>query len=226
MSIKDAKSYLITQEFDEDDKERFWVRGSLYQVDEFAKSLLYSGTENPERVEVYNPRKQLTIIYQRDGVGGFEIDYAEGTVEPCETYCMSFTGSNYGDRWHSTYGPMLEGVVPASEYVSKTNAPQDTSDGSHTFEELYDHRTSLFAALARTIAKTNPERVFRSWKHADGTSYEGYFIAGIYVAGLGWLTYHNPEYAWNSFEGVPEWNEAPEWDGHTPDDVLMRLANI
>lgn len=39
------------------------------------------------------------------------------------------------------------------------------SDGYHTFYELYEHRTALFAALCNTYN----DRSWKSFKHADGT---------------------------------------------------------
>ena len=51
----------------------------------------------------------------------------------------------------------------------------EVSDGYHTFNELYAHRCSLFAALTTSYKHL-------SWKsrfHYDNSSFEGWFIAGM-----------------------------------------------
>ena len=39
-----------------------------------------------------------------------------------------------------------------------------TSDGYHTFDELYYHRTVLFAVICNTYC----DKAWKSWLHADG----------------------------------------------------------
>lgn len=96
----------------------------------------------------------------------------------------------------------------------------DTSDGYHTFDELYYHRTALFACL---VALQPRQMAFKSWKHADGTMYDGMFIAGIFTSG-GWCTYHCEAKWWPLFD-CHEREFAPEWDGHTPSDAIHRLMS-
>ena len=93
-----------------------------------------------------------------------------------------------------------------------------TSDGYHTFDELYYHRTALFACL---VSMQPRQMAFKSWKHSDGSMYEGMFIAGIYTSG-GWCTYHCEAKWWPLFDCY-EREFAPEWDGHTPSDAIHRL---
>lgn len=107
-------------------------------------------------------------------------------------------------------------------YVPKANAPADTSDGYHTFQELYDHRSVLFCALCNMVGFTSPHDVFKSRLHRDGSSYDGYFIAGI-LTELGWVTYRLEDRWWDGLCAA-ELDRAPEWDGHTPGDVLDRLV--
>ena len=113
------------------------------------------------------------------------------------------------------------------EYVPKGLAPGDTSDGWHTFDELYRHRTILFAALCNYRQATDPDgfnAAFKSWKHSDGTMYDGMFIAGLWTR-MGWVTYHCEAEFWDYFD-VPELvPNAPEWDGATPEDGLHRLCD-
>lgn len=98
----------------------------------------------------------------------------------------------------------------------------DVSDGHHTFNELYAHRVALFAALCRCLSE-------KSWKskfHDDGTTFEGWFIAGIGTEQGKMITYHAPLSAWDDFYGVTVLERAPEFDGHTSGDVLNRLKNL
>lgn len=94
------------------------------------------------------------------------------------------------------------------------------SDGSHTFEELYYHRMVLFA----TICNQNKDKAWKSKKHDDDTMFENYFIVGIETR-EGTYTYHYELKYWGMFE-VRELINAPEWDGHTPDDVNRLISLI
>ncbi len=99
-----------------------------------------------------------------------------------------------------------------------------TSDGFHTFDELYEHRTALFALLCRLF----PSMAWRSREHhpEDLPMYAGFFVAGLNLPIKGTIrpaTYHCLLERWDDFEGVPELEHAPRWDGHTPADVLERI---
>ena len=87
------------------------------------------------------------------------------------------------------------------------------SDGSHTFDELYHHRAVLFSV----ICKSYPKNAWKSWKHADGTMFDDYFVVGI-TTSEGDYSYHYHKSYWEYFP-VNELENAPEWDGHTPDDI-------
>ena len=94
------------------------------------------------------------------------------------------------------------------------------SDGSHTFDELYHHRMVLFSVICNTYKN----RVWKSWKHNDGTMYEDYFIVGI-ATKEGVFTYHYHKQYWDMFN-VKELYIAPEWDGHTSEDVVRLISLI
>lgn len=124
------------------------------------------------------------------------------------------------------------------EYVRKDKAPGDTSDGYHTFQELYDHRTALLMAACNSIMMfcnaigveygDTSQYVFKSRAHHDGERVKGYFIVGINCqsesdADDKWATWHCEDKWWDKF-AIPELERAPEWDGHMPDDALERLV--
>lgn len=98
----------------------------------------------------------------------------------------------------------------------------DISDGYHTFEELYEHRITLFLTLMKLI-----DTAWYSKFHSDGTAISGWFIAGINFP-HGGVTYHLPQSAWcdAAKTGAKCLEFAPEWDGHTSEDVLKRLRSF
>jgi len=113
----------------------------------------------------------------------------------------------------------------------------EASDGYHTFGELYEHRIRLFLTLCRYVQKedesarsyggvTRPERVWRSFCHSDGSSFKGWFIMGINVEKGEQITYHIPVSYWEETNWAETLDLAPEWDFHTPEDVIERLKHL
>ena len=103
------------------------------------------------------------------------------------------------------------------------------SDGYHTFGELYDHRFALFAALCRSIAEDDSYPVSMVWKsraHSDGSKFEGWFIMGLVTEPGKQITYHLPDKLWDRCGFATNLIKAPEWDGHTPADVVDRLWRL
>lgn len=97
----------------------------------------------------------------------------------------------------------------------------DTSDGYHTFNELYHHRAVLFSVIVKIFA----DRAWKSKLHADGTMYDGMFIVGIETPD-GQATYHyDVDPYWDMFQ-CKEVDHAPEWDGHTPDQAIERIGRL
>lgn len=91
----------------------------------------------------------------------------------------------------------------------------DLSDGYHSYNELYKHRMILFSI----ICNQNQEVAWKSRLHHDETMFdiEDYFIVGIDTP-QGQFTYHYQMEYWDLFD-VKELDKAPEYDGHTPDDI-------
>lgn len=106
--------------------------------------------------------------------------------------------------------------------VEEMNAsdPGKISDGYHTFDELYAHRSALLIALMRQL----PEMSWRSRIKDDSASFPGWFLAGIGLPS-GMITYHLANRYWEELDdsGIHTLPSAPKWDGHTPDDVITRL---
>ena len=100
-----------------------------------------------------------------------------------------------------------------------------TCDGYHTFDELYEHRITLFIALCKKLVDDDDD-VWRSELHHDGSSYDGWFIVGIGAVAGEQISYHLPMDKWNKCNFIKTVDRAPKWDGHTSDDVLERLEAL
>ena len=97
------------------------------------------------------------------------------------------------------------------------------SDGYHTFDELYEHRHWLFLSMVFTHRNV----AWASKKHADGSCFDGWFICGLDLPVVGQISYHLPDSLWGVVEQWAINREiAPEWDGHTAQDVVKRLSRF
>lgn len=103
-----------------------------------------------------------------------------------------------------------------------------TSDGYHTFDELYEHRIVNYMALCRTIKQFGSHHtdVWKSKAHSDGSIWDGWFILGINKNPGEQITYHLPMSKWDDCNFAFTLNEAPEFDGHTSADVLKRIGEL
>ena len=131
------------------------------------------------------------------------------------------------------YGYNEDGIllIPMRDVLdSIKNAPSldvtpvitgETSDGYHTFNELYHHRAVLFSV----IVKAFPDRAWKSRKHHDGSMYDGMFIVGIETPD-GQASYHYViDPYWDMFQ-CKELEYAPEWDEHTPAQAIARIGKL
>lgn len=113
-----------------------------------------------------------------------------------------------------------------------TEAPADKgkiSDGYHTFDELYDHRITLWIAVCRLV-RNDPQYQYRDvWRtqlHSDGSRFDGWFVLGMTNEKGQQLTYHLPESRWEECSFATAREKAPEFDGHTSADVLERIKSL
>lgn len=98
----------------------------------------------------------------------------------------------------------------------------DISDGYHTFNQLYYQRLILSAVIINRFSAHY--ETFKSKRHSDGEECfgGGWFIVGIKTP-HGWYTYHYQMEYWDMFK-CPVRDRAPEWDGHTEEDVIRLLS--
>lgn len=98
-----------------------------------------------------------------------------------------------------------------------------TSDGYHTFDELYEFRKLFNACLFNEWARQGKHKVHKSSYHSDGTRCfgGGWFIV-VAMLPTGQISNHYEDKDWNLFQ-CNERAKAMEFDGHTPQDVLNRM---
>ena len=119
-------------------------------------------------------------------------------------------------------------------HKDETKITEDTSDGYHTFKELYDFRKAYNVALFNEWGKYNPMYkngvkydVHKSWRHNDGEECfgGGWFIV-VAILPKGQISNHYEAKDWDLFK-IPEVEKAKYYfDGHTGEDVIDRLLNI
>lgn len=117
----------------------------------------------------------------------------------------------------------------AADKITGQTITGQTSDGYHTFDELYEHRITLWIALCRRVARSVRESLNATWRtklHSDGSSFDGWFLLGIFYSGGNQITYHLPISKWDECGFARDLEKAPEFDGHTPADVLKRIAAL
>ena len=178
--------------------------------------------------QIEQTKDSMTIIVPGSDLPTFNLPTVNGSnCEPpfgqdvALTNCDPHFGQDVALTNCDPHFGALVGVVDWSSTIDKRLIIDgDTSDGYHTFNELYEHRTALFATICRLL----PERSWKSCFHADGTMFPGMFIAGIETP-KGYYSYHCEMKYWAMFDQVPELTRAPEWDGHEPKD-FTRLFSL
>lgn len=134
--------------------------------------------------------------------------------------CASFTHKYHGDPRN----------LPGGNEMNPCDC-----DGNHTFDELYEHRFVLYMAFCKQLSQIDDEAdehgmpsylVWRSKLHSDGSSFCDWFILGLGKEKGEQITYHLPMSKWDETDFAETLELAPEYDGHTSDDVLERLKSL
>jgi len=102
----------------------------------------------------------------------------------------------------------------------------NTSDGYHTFNELYDYRRVYNAALFNEWSAQGKYDVHKSWKHSDGEDCfgGGWFIVMAELP-TGQVSNHYEAEYWDGFS-ITAKDKANEYDGHTPQQALDRINEL
>jgi len=127
---------------------------------------------------------------------------------------------------------ILEDEIRKSLITSHTKAireegvTENTSDGYHTFKELYEFRKVYNAILFNEWAKQDKYQVHKSKKHSDGEDcFGGGWFVVVATLPSGDISNHYELKDWDLFQ-CEEREIAKEWDGHTSQDVLNRLQAL
>lgn len=121
-----------------------------------------------------------------------------------------------------------KGVVSGLDVAMKIVARQKdvpigngTSDGAHTFGELYKQRSVMLSVLASLF----PDRAWKSKLDHKGEAKANRFIVGFDTP-EGQATFHcDIQKHWDRFE-CPELPQAKPFDGHTSGDAVNRLESL
>jgi hypothetical protein len=154
----------------------------------------------------------------------FLIRGVNGEIYPCKpdifekSYNASYKESDMDLSVKTTY---INSLIK-SLLNGETN---DISDGYHTFAQLYEHRIILFISLCK-ILPLNTLFVWRSKLHSDGSNFDGWFVLGMGKEKGKQITYHLPISKWNDCDFAETLEKAPDFDGHTSQDVLTRLQSL
>jgi len=103
---------------------------------------------------------------------------------------------------------------------------EDTSDGYHTFKELYEFRLLYNAVLFNEWSQQGKYDVHKSTKHSDGEDCfgGGWFIV-VATLPTGDISNHYEMKDWDLFSCETR-TKGKEWDGHTSKDVALRLRSL
>lgn len=102
----------------------------------------------------------------------------------------------------------------------------EVSDGYHTMDELYEFRKIYNACLFNEWFKQGKYEVHKSEKHSDGElCFGGGWFIIVATLPTGDISNHYEMKDWDLFDCRVE-EKAKEWDGHTANDVLIRLKDL
>lgn len=127
------------------------------------------------------------------------------------------------DKINRAIGGYVDTTTTINNLIFECDKTGGISDKYHTFDELYDARSTLFITSLYHM-KSNGYKSWKSRSHEDGSMYEGMFIIGV-ETNSGQCTYHFEDKYWDYAFFIEELDRAPKFDGHTSADVLSRLLS-
>lgn len=142
-------------------------------------------------------------------------------------------GEPYLDYWRTgEVWDFIQELITTREKEA-AQITENTSDGYHTFKELYEFRKLYNAAFfnelmhphrMRMFRQYNPCNVHKSKRHNDGEECfgGGWFIV-MATLPTGQISNHYELKDWDLFQ-IDERERADVWDGHTPQDVAKRIT--
>ena len=146
--------------------------------------------------------------------------------ERVEEFCHLEISGYQEETEEDVEGWLREALTAEREAGAREAITEDTSDGYHTFKELYEFRLLYNALLFNEWSQHGRYAVHKSTKHSDGEDCfgGGWFIV-VATLPTGDISNHYEMKDWDLF--VCETREvAKEWDGHSSLDVLQRLQAL
>lgn len=121
---------------------------------------------------------------------------------------------------------LSQALTRIDEAAREEKITENTSDGYHTFKELYEFRKLYNAALFNEWQKEGKYMVHKSKRHSDGELCfgGGWFIVMAQLP-TGQISNHYELKDWDLFQ-IDELERAAKWDGHTAQDVAKRLEAL
>jgi hypothetical protein len=123
----------------------------------------------------------------------------------------------------------LEDLVERSSEIEKEKykVTGSTSDGYHTFDELYEFRKAYNAALFNEWSGQGKYKVHKSKRHHDGNlCFDGGWFIVVAVLPDGQVSNHYEMKDWGLFKVVETEKALFEFDGHIGEDVIKRLLSL
>lgn len=156
------------------------------------------------------------------------VDRVEGsrrlTKAELKDLFLRYRGDYLPSRYERVFVSAETADPPPRSADSKVDG--STSDGYHTFDELYAYRKALNALLFNEWASRDLYDVHKSTHHSDGEPCfgGGWFIV-VAQTPTGQISNHYKLADWSLFR-VPERERSATYDGHTPAIALERMLTM
>lgn len=164
---------------------------------------------------------ELREMLDERGIGHYDVDINSG-VRTTQWENGGKRDVRY-EEWSSGTTRLDASNVTPEQAIAATVGPlitEDTSDGWHSFKDLYHHRALLFSVIVHNYR----DMCWKSKKHHDGKELDWNFIVGIDTP-WGQASYHYGMEYWDLFD-CKELEQAPYYDGYTADESVARIARL
>lgn len=155
-------------------------------------------------------------------------NWRNGVTTPVSPPTLSLEYIRYGstqNEYMTTKKQKAEVINEMIKLAGDDIEKGSISDGYHTFNELYEFRKLYNAALFNQWADMGIYDVHKSWNHSDGElCFGGGWFIVMATLPTGQISNHYEEKDWELFRCEARLN-ANEWDGHTAQDVAVRIKD-
>jgi hypothetical protein len=170
----------------------------------------------------------MVLVFRKD----YEMKDLQTLIEEQSTLFDKEFGVHADGKWVDSneyedapddYKDFLRKSMEMAYELNKPEINGETSDGYHTFNELYEFRKLYNACLFNEWWGQGRFSVTKSKRHDDGELCfgGGWFVVTAQLP-TGQISNHYELKDWDLFR-CDEFVNSPKWDGHTPQDVAKRL---